>query len=196
MRGVQHHACGRVPSRKDKSITAIRPNKWNETLRLSIAALRSIAIATAARYTQLMFGSRRRQVPAAATPATRIANRVLGVVFALVQACGLATAAVACHDKGSEPKHPLADVTANEHGFSPPSLSLGQGAPGSHATVTFVRTSDKTCATEVVFPDLKIEKKLPLDEVVSVDVPTDSARTLTFQCGMAMYKGKLVVAPK
>src|SRR5262249_44012954 len=75
-------------------------------------------------------------------------------------------------------------------------LKLTQGGPGSHAAVTFIRVTDKTCATEVVFPELNIERKLPLNQVVSVDVPTDTARTLTFQCGMAMYKGALVVTSK
>jgi plastocyanin domain-containing protein len=98
--------------------------------------------------------------------------------------------------KKAEGAAPQADVTASEHGFSPPSLKLTQGGPGSHASVTFVRTTDKTCATEVVFPDLKIEQKLPLNQVVSIEVPTDSARTLTFQCGMAMYKGALVVSAR
>ena len=90
----------------------------------------------------------------------------------------------------------MADVTASERGFSPPSLRLTQGGPGSHASVTFLRTSDKTCATEVVFPTLKIEQKLPLNQVVSVEVPTDAERTLTFQCGMGMYKGALVVTAR
>jgi hypothetical protein len=84
-------------------------------------------------------------------------------------------------------------VTAGEHGFSPASLDLPKGAPGSTAAVTFTRVTDKTCATEVVFPDLNLKKDLPLNTPVTVDVPTDSARTLTFQCGMAMYKGALVV---
>lgn len=91
---------------------------------------------------------------------------------------------------------PLADVTAGEHGFTPTSLKIPAGGPGSHGTVTFVRSTDKTCATEVVFPDLDIEKKLPLNQVVSVDVPTDTAKTLKFQCGMAMYKGAVVVTAK
>jgi plastocyanin domain-containing protein len=84
-------------------------------------------------------------------------------------------------------------VVAGEHGFTPSSLALPRGAPGSKTSVVFVRTTDKTCATEVVFPDLDVKRDLPLDTPVTVDVPTDAARTLTFQCGMAMYKGALVV---
>jgi plastocyanin domain-containing protein len=86
-----------------------------------------------------------------------------------------------------------ARVTIGEHGFTPSSLSMVKGPPGSTAAVTFVRTTDQTCAKEVVFPDLSIKKDLPLNSPVTVDVPTEAARTLTFQCGMAMYKGALVV---
>jgi plastocyanin domain-containing protein len=117
-------------------------------------------------------------------------DRYPAALAALCLAC-----APAC-DKRSAAAPPSADVVASEHGFSPPSLKLTQGGPGSHAAVTFVRTTDKTCATEVVFPELKIEQKLPLNQMVSVEVPTDTARTLTFQCGMAMYKGALVVTSK
>jgi len=84
-------------------------------------------------------------------------------------------------------------VVADEHGFTPASLAMAKGTPGSTAAVTFVRTTDKTCATEVVFPELGVRKQLPLNQPVAVDIPTDSARTLNFQCGMAMYKGMLVV---
>ncbi len=108
----------------------------------------------------------------------------------------VAAALLLGHCKKSEAGAPTADVTANEHGFTPPSLKLTQGGPGSHAAVTFVRTTDKTCATEVVFPELNVEHKLPLNKLVSVEVPTDTARTLTFQCGMGMYKGAMVVTSK
>jgi plastocyanin domain-containing protein len=91
---------------------------------------------------------------------------------------------------------PSADVTADQHGFTPSSLEVPAGGPGSHKTVTFVRTTDKTCATEVVFPDLNLEKKLPLNEVVAIDLPTDAPKRLTFQCGMAMYKGAIVVTSR
>jgi plastocyanin domain-containing protein len=109
---------------------------------------------------------------------------------------GLVGLALPSACKKSEASAPLADVTAGEHGFTPASLKIPAGGPGSHGTVSFVRTTDKTCATEVVFPDLNIEKKLPLNQVVQVDLPTDTAKTLTFQCGMAMYKGAVVVTAK
>jgi plastocyanin domain-containing protein len=84
-------------------------------------------------------------------------------------------------------------VVASEHGFLPSSLPIPKGAPGSLATVSFVRTTDQTCATEVVFPELDIKKTLPLNELVAINVPSDSARTITFQCGMGMYKGAVLV---
>jgi plastocyanin domain-containing protein len=127
---------------------------------------------------------------------------VSAAVFGLIVA-GLA-AGLAC-DKPSAEAHESASgsmlgevtgqlrVVAGEHGFRPTALSLAKGAPGSKVPVTFVRTTDKTCATEVVFPDLGIKKELPLDVPIAIDVPTDAPRTLSFQCGMAMYKGALVV---
>jgi plastocyanin domain-containing protein len=81
-------------------------------------------------------------------------------------------------------------ITADDKGFTPSSVSLKKGAP---AQLVFTRTSDATCATEVVFPDLKITKKLPLNTPVSVDVPTDAPRSLSFACGMGMFKGAVVV---
>jgi hypothetical protein len=88
-----------------------------------------------------------------------------------------------------------ARVTVGEHGFAPSALAVPKGAAGSTGAITFVRTTDATCAKEVVFPDLQIKKDLPLNVPVTIDVPTDAERTLTFQCGMAMYKGSLVVKP-
>lgn len=82
-------------------------------------------------------------------------------------------------------------ITASDDGFKPSRVNLKKGAP---ATLVFTRTSDDTCATEVVFPQLDIKKDLPLGQAVSITVPTDKEQTLTFQCGMGMYKSSVVVA--
>ncbi len=82
------------------------------------------------------------------------------------------------------------NVEANEKGFTPSSFELKKGEP---ATLIFRRTSDATCATQVVFPELKITKDLPLNVPVPIEVPTGDARTLVFQCGMGMFKGKAII---
>jgi plastocyanin domain-containing protein len=101
----------------------------------------------------------------------------------------------ACKDKaadggaGSLPPGAV-KVTADENGFSPSSVSFKKGAKGS---LVFVRTTDETCATEVVFPELNIKKELPKGKPVTIDVPTEKDQKLTFQCGMGMYKSAVVI---
>jgi plastocyanin domain-containing protein len=82
------------------------------------------------------------------------------------------------------------DIMAGANGFQPNTVTVKQGEA---TTLVFTRTTDETCATEVVFPEINLTKKLPLNEQVAVEVPVDQARTLAFQCGMAMFKSKVVI---
>jgi len=81
-------------------------------------------------------------------------------------------------------------IRVDDKGFTPSQVALEKGKP---ASLVFVRMTDETCAKEVIFPELKVEKDLPLRAPVAIDIPTGEARTLTFQCGMAMYKSAVVV---
>jgi plastocyanin domain-containing protein len=81
-------------------------------------------------------------------------------------------------------------VIVDATGFQPSEVRLEKGTP---ASVVFVRTTESTCAKDVVFPELKLERRLPLDTPVAIDIPTGDARTLVFQCGMGMYKIAVVV---
>ena len=81
-------------------------------------------------------------------------------------------------------------VIADGKGFTPSSVTLAKDKPGK---LSFLRTTDDTCATAVVFPEIGVKKELPVNVAVDVDVPTAQARTLTFQCGMAMYKSAVVI---
>jgi plastocyanin domain-containing protein len=81
-------------------------------------------------------------------------------------------------------------ITVGEDGFAPNHVEVKRGGK---ATLRFTRTTDKTCATAVAFPELGLNKPLPLNQTVDIEIPADKARTLTFQCGMGMYKSKIVV---
>ncbi len=86
-------------------------------------------------------------------------------------------------------KHIIA-VSVGDKGFQPSRVELKKG---QDATLRFTRTSESTCATKVVFPELKVEKELPLNQAVDVKVPTGEPRRLAFQCGMGMYKSAVVI---
>ena len=81
-------------------------------------------------------------------------------------------------------------VIVDATGFQPSQVNVEKGKP---ASLVFVRTTESTCAKDVVFPELKLEKALPLDTPVTIDIPTGEARTLAFQCGMGMYKSSVVI---
>jgi plastocyanin domain-containing protein len=84
----------------------------------------------------------------------------------------------------------LTQVTVDERGFTPNSIAVSQG---QSTTLEFVRTSDGTCAKEVVVPALGVSKALPLHTPVDVSIPAGDAKTYAFACGMGMFKGQVVV---
>ncbi len=97
--------------------------------------------------------------------------------------------------RGGSPNQSVqtAKVLVNEQGFEPPKLSLRTGTP---ARITFLRTTDKTCATEVVFPSLSIKRALPLNEPVIIEFTPPKTGEVAFACGMNMFRGVVIVEQK
>jgi hypothetical protein len=82
-------------------------------------------------------------------------------------------------------------ITASKDGFTPSEVKISDG---QYKKLAFIRTDAENCADEIVFKDLNIRKKLPVGEVVMIDLPADSkGKTLNFACGMDMFKGKVIV---
>ena len=83
-----------------------------------------------------------------------------------------------------------AKVIVNEKGYEPAKVTLRAGTP---VRITFVRTTDKTCGTEVVFPSLNIKKALPLNEAVTVELTPGKTGEIAFACGMNMLSGVAII---
>ncbi len=85
------------------------------------------------------------------------------------------------------------EIHATKEGFEPSKIEVEGGKP---VTLVFVREIEKTCMHGVVFPDLGIEKDIPVGEKVEVTVTPEAGGTIRFQCPMGMGKSTVVGLPK
>jgi hypothetical protein len=81
-------------------------------------------------------------------------------------------------------------VAITEKGFMPQEIQYKTGKP---LKLSFIRVSDKSCGSEVVFEQLGIRKQLPFGEPVIIEIPTDKEGVINFTCGMKMFKGKIII---
>lgn len=115
----------------------------------------------------------------------RICKISLSVVFVLAVSTGAFS-----QTKRKPVKSQTVRVLINEQGYSPGSFKLKKGVP---AKVTFLRQTERTCATEIVIPAYGINMPLPLNQPVVVSFTPKSAGEFGFTCGMNMMRGKLFV---
>ena len=81
-------------------------------------------------------------------------------------------------------------VKITEQGFEPYTLTVRRGV---RVRITFLRTTDNTCAKEVVFPDFGIKRDLPLNQAVVITLMPNKKGEFRFTCGMNMMNGRLIV---
>ena len=99
-------------------------------------------------------------------------------------------AAAAADERSGSTEIQTAKIAVTETGFEPSKVTL---RAGTAARLTFVRVTDKTCATEVVFPSLSIKRALPLNQPVVIAFTPTKTGDVAFACGMNMLKGAVVV---
>lgn len=88
----------------------------------------------------------------------------------------------------SPPSATVADrVRVTHDGFQPSLVLLG-----TNRRLVF-RRIDNSCASVVVIPDFGLEKRLPLNVDVVVDLPPSACGEFTFQCSLGKHKGKLML---
>lgn len=75
-------------------------------------------------------------------------------------------------------------------GYTPQKVLLQKDIP---ARLVFTRKDASSCLEEIVLPDFGIQKKLPVNEPVTIEVKPDKAGRFTYSCGMHMFFGEVVV---
>lgn len=84
-------------------------------------------------------------------------------------------------------------VTVTGSGYAPNTVQARAGRP---LTLVFKRTTDEGCGDELVFPDRDIRRDLPLNQEVEVKLTPQVDETITFTCGMGMYRGSVVASAR
>lgn len=85
--------------------------------------------------------------------------------------------------------HQQVEIKVNG-GYYPETVVLKQGVP---AQLIFNRLDKSNCLDEVVFPDQGIDEKLPAEAVKKIPFNTDQAGEYSYDCGMNMFHGKVIV---
>lgn len=83
-------------------------------------------------------------------------------------------------------------ISVGSRGFTPAEIAVKTGQP---VRLLFEREVEPNCASEILFPQLGIRQRLPLGGRMTIELPATRSETLSFSCGMGMYKG-LVVSTK
>jgi plastocyanin domain-containing protein len=107
--------------------------------------------------------------------------------IALLVAAALALAA--CGGGAPRPGEPV-KITVTRNGYEPWRVQARKGVP---LTLVVTRTTDETCATEVVLPEYGIDRKLPLNEPVTITFTPDRTGELRYACAMKMFQGVIDV---
>ena len=81
------------------------------------------------------------------------------------------------------------DITVSG-GYSPEAVSIPLG---KLTKINFLRTDPTDCLSEVVLPDFKIKKELPLNKKITIEITPQKAGEFGYACGMNMYHGKIIV---
>lgn len=105
---------------------------------------------------------------------SRSAITYLVLAIAIVLGAG-APAAIAA------PKGNAIDMKVTEKGFEPAAVKVKKGEP---VTLVITRTTDATCAKEIVIDEHAINTKLPLNKPVKVTFTPKKSGDLKYGCAM------------
>jgi len=88
------------------------------------------------------------------------------------------------------PQKQIVTLSVTENGFEPGRVDVKPGIP---VVLKVTRKTDSTCANQIVIPAKKINKELPLNKEVTVEVGKLEKGEIRFACSMDMISGHILV---
>jgi len=75
-------------------------------------------------------------------------------------------------------------------GYKPENIKIKKGKT---TKLIFERRDTNSCLEEIIIPDFKVKKYLPLNEKVEIELTPQKAGIYQTHCGMGMFHGKIIV---
>ncbi len=108
----------------------------------------------------------------------------------LAPAALAAALAIAGPAAASAPGVQVVNITVTKDGFVPQQVTVQKGRP---VKLVVTRKVERTCATEIVISEFKIQKPLPVGVPVEVTLTPKKPGAVRFACAMDMIAGTLIV---
>ena len=112
----------------------------------------------------------------------RIALAALGILAIVALAAGC--------QRASQAGPQTVKISVTDAGFVPADVKVRSGVP---VVLLVTRTTDQTCAKEIVIPEEHIRHALPLNEEVRLTFTPEKKGDLRYVCGMDMVAGSIKV---
>ncbi len=84
----------------------------------------------------------------------------------------------------------VVEIKVTDKGFEPKTV---EAKKGETVSLKFVRSTTSECLKAISIPSLKINRDLPMNTPVIVNVPAEKEGKIVFQCWMAMVMGEIDV---
>ena len=75
-------------------------------------------------------------------------------------------------------------------GYKPDNIRIKKGVT---TTLVFERKDPNTCLEEIIIPDFKIKRYLPLGKKVEIQLTPEKTGVYQTHCGMGMFHGQIIV---
>jgi plastocyanin domain-containing protein len=80
-------------------------------------------------------------------------------------------------------------ITVTKNGFEPALVRVKAGQP---VRLVVTRTVERTCATDIVIKDYRVNRPLPLNRPVEVRLTPRKPGAIHYACAMDMFTGTLL----